>query len=117
MTTPLENAILQFILDLLRDPKAAAAYCNAPDKVIEEAQLCATPEYIAACAPMVARGVCDAGSAPLRGIVGCGGGGHGFGGGGHGAGFYGAGAGPSMFFGPGRWFGPCSFTHLKLPEN
>ncbi|MBF6246446.1 IniB N-terminal domain-containing protein, partial [Nocardia elegans] len=49
------NAILEFILSLLRDREAAAGYCANPQGALAAAGLCeVTPEDIAAVAPMVA---------------------------------------------------------------
>ncbi|MEV4129992.1 IniB N-terminal domain-containing protein [Nocardia sp. NPDC049707] len=65
------NAILEFILDLLRDHEAAVGYCANPGQALAAAGLLAvTPEDIAAVAPLVAESALIAGTADLGGHAG-----------------------------------------------
>ncbi|MEU2126476.1 IniB N-terminal domain-containing protein, partial [Nocardia niwae] len=64
------NAILEFILDLLRNHEAAVAYCANPTQALAAAGLSAvTPEDIALCAPMVAESALVTGGSQLQSIV------------------------------------------------
>jgi hypothetical protein len=63
------NAILEFILNLLRDPDAAASYCANPCLALTEAGLVVTPEDISAVAPMVAESALVSGGSQLQAIV------------------------------------------------
>ncbi|MEV6136195.1 IniB N-terminal domain-containing protein [Nocardia sp. NPDC051990] len=68
------NAILEFILDLLRDHEAAVGYCANPGQALAAAGLPAvTPEDIAAVAPIVAESALITGGAQLSAIVAAGG--------------------------------------------
>ncbi|MCX4098894.1 IniB N-terminal domain-containing protein [Nocardia sp. alder85J] len=69
------NAILEFILGLLRDQRAAAGYCADPAAALGAAGLAAvTPGDIAAVAPMVAESALVTGGSQLAAIVAAGGG-------------------------------------------
>src|SRR5690242_18734513 len=69
------NAILEFILNLLRDHEAAVGYCTNPTESLCAAGLEAvTPEDIAAVAPMVAESALVTGGSQLAAIVAAGGG-------------------------------------------
>ncbi|MGW4193416.1 IniB N-terminal domain-containing protein, partial [Nocardia sp. NPDC004823] len=63
------NAILEFILNLLRDPQAAASYCANPCQALTVAGLDVTPEDISAVAPMVAESALVSGGSQLQAIV------------------------------------------------
>lgn len=63
------NAILEFILNLLRDHEAAANYCTNPAQSLADAGLgSVTPEDITAVAPMVAESALVAGGSQLSAI-------------------------------------------------
>src|SRR5690606_33916098 len=64
------NAILEFILDLLRDEDAAAGYCLNPCQALADAGLPdVTPEDITAVAPMVAESALVSGGSQLSAII------------------------------------------------
>ncbi|WP_227997486.1 IniB N-terminal domain-containing protein [Nocardia australiensis] len=64
------NAILEFILNLLRHHEAAVAHCANPGQALAAAGLSAvTPEDIAAVAPMVAESALVTGGSQLSSIV------------------------------------------------
>ena len=65
------NAVLEFILGLLRDDEAAANYCANPTAALDAAGLCdVSPADIVAVAPLVAEsGLFAGGGADLSAIV------------------------------------------------